>query len=119
MARYPKQRVDLPCSLGDAVDVFASRWKGQVLWYLQDGPRRFMELRRLIPTVSPKMLTQKLRELERDGLVHREHHREIPPRVEYTMTELGRSVLPVLEAIETWWKQHGASVAAGGTDAIR
>ena len=110
MARRPSRSEDLPCSVGDAVDVFASRWKGQILWYLQDGPQRFMELRRQIPAVSPKVLTQKLRELERDGLVRREHHPEIPPRVEYSMTPLGRSVLPVLETIESWWKEHGAKV---------
>lgn len=97
-----------PCRVGEAAEMLASRWKGQVLWYLQDGPMRFMELRRSIPSVSPKVLTHKLRELERDGLILREHHSEIPPRVEYSLTPLGRSAIPVLGTIERWWQEHGS-----------
>ena len=107
MSKYEEGR---PCSLGGAVEVIASRWKGEILWHLQAGPKRFMELRRLIPPVSPKVLTQKLRELERDGLVRRTHHPEIPPRVEYEMTDLGASAVPVLQAIDRWWSRYQAQI---------
>ena len=63
-----------------------------------------------LPSISPKVLTQALRSLERDGLVNREHHPEIPPRVEYSMTSLGRSTAPVLQTIADWWKKHGEAV---------
>ncbi len=110
MARRSKDRPVGPCSVGDAVEALASSWKGEILWYLADGPKRFMELRRLIPAISPKVLTQALRSLERDGLVFREHHLEIPPRVEYSLTALGRSAGPVLQVIAEWWKKHGEAV---------
>lgn len=99
-----------PCSVGDAVEALAGGWKGEVLWYLADGPVRFMELRRSIPAVSPKVLTQALRALERDGLVSRVQHAEIPPRVEYSLTALGRSAGPVLQVIADWWKKHAEAL---------
>jgi DNA-binding HxlR family transcriptional regulator len=110
MAKRANPRPAGPCNVGDAVEVLGGGWKGDILWFLKDGPRRFMELRRLIPAISPKVLTQSLRSLERDGLVDREHHPEIPPRVEYSLTSLGRSTGPVLQAIAEWWKKHGEAV---------
>jgi DNA-binding HxlR family transcriptional regulator len=71
-----------------------------------------MELRRLISSVSPKVLTQKLRELERHGLITRVQFAEIPPKVEYTMTDLGRSAIPILAAIADWWTDHADEVRA-------
>jgi DNA-binding HxlR family transcriptional regulator len=105
-----KHRSAGPCSVGDAVEALGASWKGEVLWYLGDGPKRFMELRRSIPAISPKVLTQALRSLERDGLVSRLQHAEIPPRVEYSLTALGRSAGPVLAVIAEWWKKNGAAV---------
>jgi len=96
--------------VGDAVEALAAGWKGEVLWYLAHGPKRFMELRRLIPAISPKVLTQTVRALERDGLVSRVQHPEIPPRVEYSLTALGRSAGPVLQVITDWWKKHGEAL---------
>jgi len=115
MAKRARTRVVGPCSVGDAVEALGARWKGEILWYLGDGPKRFMELRRRIPAVSPKVLTQALRSLEQDGLVQRVQHAEIPPRVEYSLTALGRSAGPVLQVIADWWKKHGEAVrnAAG------
>jgi DNA-binding HxlR family transcriptional regulator len=96
-----------PCPIGDPLQTIAGLWKGEILWFLQDGaPRRFMELRRLLSSVSPKVLTQKLRELERNGLITRVQFAEIPPKVEYTMTDLGRSAIPILAAIAEWWTDH-------------
>ena len=112
MNKRKKHPRDGKCDLGLAMDVIGGLWKGEILWFLQGETRRFTELRRLIPRVSGKVLTQKLRALEHDGLIEREHHREIPPRVEYSMAPLGRTVIPVLEVIALWWKEHGAQVLA-------
>lgn len=94
------------------VDLFGGRWKTEILWRLEDGPCRFNQLRRLIPAVSQKMLTQQLRQLERDGLVRREHFPEIPPRVEYSMTPLGKSLQPVFAKLGTWGRTHMSEVTA-------
>lgn len=110
MAKRTRGRAPGPCDVGDAVEALGASWKGDILWHLTDGPRRFMELRRRIPAVSPKVLTQALRSLERDGLVSRVQHAEIPPRVEYSLTALGRSAGPVLQVIAEWWKKHGDAV---------
>jgi DNA-binding HxlR family transcriptional regulator len=110
MTKRVRARPVGPCNVGDAVEALGASWKGDILWHLTDGPKRFMALRRLIPSISPKVLTQALRSLERDGLVNRAHHAEIPPRVEYSLTALGRSAGPVLQVIADWWKKHGEAV---------
>jgi DNA-binding HxlR family transcriptional regulator len=110
VAKRARRNPDSPCRVGEAIGIVGGRWKGEILWFVKDGPRRFMELRRLLPAISPKVLTQELRDLERDGLVHREHHAEIPPRVEYSMTPLGRSALPMLATIAEWWRQSEPAV---------
>lgn len=98
------------CPVLDSIEAFVSRRKGAILWWLRDDPKRFGELRRDIAGVSPKVLTQQLRQLERDGLVHREQFAEMPLRVVYSLTELGRSVLPLLDAPASWWQDHRTSV---------
>ena len=92
--------------------VFGARWKPEILWHLRERPRRFNELRCLIASVSQKMLAQQLRELERDGIVTRTQYEEIPVRVEYATTDLGRSLYPLFEEIYQWWTNHDASVEA-------
>ncbi|MEM9404763.1 MAG: helix-turn-helix domain-containing protein [Acidobacteriota bacterium] len=87
--------------------VFAGKWKPAILFALEsETTLRFNELKRRIPGVSQRMLTQQLRELERDGVVSREQFLEIPPRVEYTLTPLGRSLSPVEAAIDAWGEAH-------------
>jgi DNA-binding HxlR family transcriptional regulator len=100
-----------PCAIGQALRIFDGRWKGAIIWLLEGGPRRFNELRRLMPEVTPRALTLQLRDLERDGLVRREHFKEIPPRVEYSRTELCETLVPVLDSIVSWWARSGARVA--------
>ncbi|MET9500571.1 winged helix-turn-helix transcriptional regulator [Streptomyces sp. NPDC006259] len=91
------------CGIDAALDVVSGKWKGFILWELDTRRvRRFAELRRALPGVSEKMLTQHLRELEEDGLVHREVHAEVPPRVEYSLTEHGRTLNQALEALGDW-----------------
>ncbi len=81
-----------------------------MLWHLNDGTKRYNELERIVPGVSQKMLTQQLKELEKDGLISRSVYPEIPPRVEYSLTELGVSAFPILELMHSWAvKQLGLS----------
>ncbi|HXV92778.1 MAG TPA: helix-turn-helix domain-containing protein [Pseudonocardia sp.] len=100
------------CGLDAAVDVVAGKWKPLILWELHTGPRRFGELRRGLPGVSEKMLVQHLRELEADGIVHREVHREVPPRVEYSLTEFGLSLNTALEPLGEWGERHMERILA-------
>ncbi|ASO22896.1 DNA-binding HxlR family transcriptional regulator [Actinoalloteichus hoggarensis] len=101
MARRP-----FDCGIDAAVDVIGGKWKVLILWALDSGPRRSGELRRMLPGVSEKMLTQHLRELEADGVVHREVHAEVPPRVEYSLTELGITLNTALEPLGEWGRLH-------------
>jgi len=82
------------------------KWGGMVVLCLRDGPRRFSELRVPLRRVSPKVLTETLRALERDGMISRKVYDEIPPRVEYTLTGLGRTLLPAIEACREWVERH-------------
>ena len=91
------------CGIDAALDVVSGKWKGLILWELEEyGMRRFAELRRGLPGVSEKMLTQHLREMEADGLVHRQVHAEVPPRVEYSLTEHGRALNVALAPLGDW-----------------
>lgn len=91
------------CGIDAALDVVSGKWKGLILWELEArGVRRFAELRRGLPGVSEKMLTQHLRELEEDNLVHRRVYAEVPPRVEYSLTEHGHSLNRALIPLGDW-----------------
>ncbi|MEV8348672.1 winged helix-turn-helix transcriptional regulator [Streptomyces niveus] len=91
------------CGIDAAMDVVAGKWKPLILWELNNyGTRRFAELRRGLPGVSEKMLIQHLREMEEDGLVHREVYRQVPPKVEYSLTEQGVSLNTALSSLGTW-----------------
>ncbi|MER7332627.1 MULTISPECIES: helix-turn-helix domain-containing protein [unclassified Micromonospora] len=91
------------CGIDAAMDVVSGKWKSLILWELHHhGTRRFAELRRGLPGVSEKMLIQHLREMEEDGLVHREVYREVPPKVEYSLTEHGASLNAALAPLGEW-----------------
>jgi DNA-binding HxlR family transcriptional regulator len=94
------------CGLDATIDVIGGKWKALILWELHDGKRRFGALRRGVEGISEKMLIQQLRELENDGLVHREAYPEIPPRVEYSLTELGVSLNEALLPLCHWGERH-------------
>ncbi|MGX1776780.1 winged helix-turn-helix transcriptional regulator [Nocardia brasiliensis] len=95
------------CGIDAAMDVIGGKWKSLILWELANhGVRRFGELRRGLPGVSEKMLIQQLRELEQDGIVDREVYREVPPRVEYRLTELGVALNRALEPLGEWGKRR-------------
>ena len=91
------------CPISPVVDIVFSRWTTPILWALNEfGRQRFVELERRITTITPKVLTQRLRQLERDGLVVRTYYAEVPPRVEYEISELGRSLSPVFASLAEW-----------------
>lgn len=100
------------CGLDAAVDVVGGKWKPMVLWALSVAPRRFGALRRELPGVSEKVLTQQLRELERDGIVHREVHDQVPPKVEYSLTELGVDLDHALGPLGEWGERHMTHIVA-------
>ncbi|MCG0287584.1 helix-turn-helix domain-containing protein [Streptomyces sp. PSAA01] len=99
MSEEPEQA----CPIAPVVDIVFSRWTTPILWTLHEhGRQRFVELQRRIGTITPKVLTQRLRQLERDGLVRRTYHPEVPPRVEYEISELGGSLGPLFATLATW-----------------
>ncbi|MGW3497114.1 winged helix-turn-helix transcriptional regulator [Streptomyces sp. NPDC001020] len=94
---------ELACPTSSVVDIVFSRWTTPILWTLNThGRQRFVELERRIGTITPKVLTQRLRQLERDGMVVRTYHPEVPPRVEYEISELGRSLAPLFAHLAEW-----------------
>jgi DNA-binding HxlR family transcriptional regulator len=94
---------ELACPIGPVVDIVFSRWTTPILWSLNThGRQRFVELERRIARITPKVLTQRLRQLERDGLVVRTYHPEVPPRVEYEISDLGRSLAPLFAHLAEW-----------------
>ena len=106
MAKAPRNGPYV-CGIDAALDVLSGKWKGLILWELDaHGVRRFAELRRGLPGVSEKMLTQHLREMEVDGLVLRKVYAEVPPRVEYSLTEHGRSLNQALGPLGAWGKER-------------
>ncbi|MGW0808505.1 winged helix-turn-helix transcriptional regulator [Nonomuraea sp. NPDC002799] len=93
----------LACPIAPVVDIVFSRWTTPILWTLNEfGRQRFVELERRIQTITPKVLTQRLRQLERDGLVVRTYHPEVPPRVEYEISELGLTLAPLFATLALW-----------------
>ena len=97
------------CGVAVTLGLIGGKWKGVILWHLSHKTLRFSQLKRRLPGVTQKMLTQQLRELERDNLVHREVFAEVPPRVEYSLTELGRTLQPVLQLMCNWGRDYHAN----------
>ena len=107
------------CGLDAALAVIGGKWKALILWELRDGSVRFGALRRRVVGISEKMLIQQLREMEADGLVHREAFPEIPPRVEYSLTELGASLNDALLPLCDWGERHVEAVRAARAPAAQ
>ncbi|MFI6981438.1 winged helix-turn-helix transcriptional regulator [Embleya sp. NPDC050154] len=100
------------CGLDAAMDVIGGKWKALILWELHVEERRFGELRRAVPGISEKMLIQQLREMEARGIVHREVFREVPPKVVYSLTPLGRSLNEALLPLGVWGEVNVEQIAA-------
>ena len=90
--------------------LIGGRWKGIILYHLTFGTRRFGEIAVRIPTISRKVLTEQLKELEKDGLILREQFNEIPPRVEYSLSDLGKSLAPVFDEMADWGRKNLSAV---------
>lgn len=98
---------DYHCPVEATLEVIGGKWKVVILFHLfHDGTHRFAEMRRKIPGVSERMLTQQLRELEEDGIVHREVYPEVPPKVEYSLTNYGKTLRPIAKVMCEWGQKH-------------
>jgi DNA-binding HxlR family transcriptional regulator len=104
------------CPVQVTLAVIGGKWKPLILWHLRGATLRFGELRRRIPDITQKMLTSQLRELEADGIVERRVFAQVPPRVEYSLSEYGRTLGPTLEAMCEWGVRHARDVAARRPD---
>ncbi|PGM00868.1 transcriptional regulator [Bacillus thuringiensis] len=101
------QNGNFNCEKELTLSIISGKWKVVILWHLGvEGPHRFSELQRLFPSISHKVLSNQLKELVEDGIVDRTVYPEIPPRVEYYMTELGMSLLPIVEMMYDWGKMR-------------
>lgn len=107
------KNTEYQCSMELTLDLIGGKWKALILWHLQAKILRFSELRRTLPKITQKMLTQQLRELEGSGLVSRVVYTQVPPKVEYSLTAAGRSLLPVLEQLCAWGQNFACE--QGGT----
>ena len=94
------------CPVETALDALSGKWKILILWYLRSEKKRFSQLEKLLPRTTQKMLIQKLRELEEDGIVHREVYPVVPPKVEYSLTEYGQTLKPILKQLYLWGEIH-------------
>lgn len=95
------------CEKELTLNIIGGKWKMLILWHLgREGTKRFGELKSLMPGITQRMLVNQLRELEEDHIVHREVYPVVPPKVEYSLTELGESLMPILESMYDWGKQY-------------
>lgn len=100
------------CPVEVAVSVLGGTWKLTLVKHLLEGTHRFGELSRLLPEANRKTLTRQLRELEEDGIVNREVHAEVPPKVEYSLTELGQTLAPLVDAMNRWGTNYSQRALA-------
>jgi len=107
------------CPVEATVDVAGGKWKPVIIYHLLDGPKRFGELRRMTGDPSQRSITMQLRQLEDDGIVNREVFAEVPPRVEYSLTEFGKTLWPVLRAMKGWGDSFMARSGSHLPDAAR
>ncbi len=106
MSEEPKKSALPACPVETTLMLIGDKWKVLILRDLSTGTKRFGELRRSVGNVSQKVLTAQLRAMEENGLVHREVYAEVPPRVEYSLTELGQSLKPILDSMRVWGENY-------------
>jgi DNA-binding HxlR family transcriptional regulator len=108
----PSEICDPGCGLNTTLRIISGKWKPLALFFLRDGPKRYGELKRLIPGVSHKVLIQQLKDLEADQVLARTDYQEVPPRVDYMLTPLGRSLADAIIPLCTWGTENMAEVAS-------
>ena len=101
------------CAVEATLDLIDGKWKGVILFHLQGGTQRFGELRKRLPSITQRTLTKQLRALEDDNLVIRKVYAEVPPRVEYRLSEIGESLRPVIDTLRAWGENHQANLSCG------
>ena len=104
MSKYGEEL--LKCPMFTAQSLIGGKWKVFVLWMLHDGPKRFSHIHKTLPWVTQSMLTNTLRDLESDGLIHREVYRQVPPKVEYSLTPICLKLIPLLERLVEWGEEY-------------
>jgi DNA-binding HxlR family transcriptional regulator len=100
------KKIIISCPISATMSILGGKWKSVILWYLKDGPKRFTELKKLISQCSLKMFSDHLKELESDGIIKREVFAQVPPRVEYSITEYGMTLLPIVLEMREWGVKH-------------
>jgi len=100
------KKENYPCPIQAVLDIIGGKWKVNILWHIGKDVKRFSQIKGDIPAITKKMLSQQLKDLEENGMVTRKIYAEVPARVEYSLTEKGRSILPVMEAMCEWGKRH-------------
>lgn len=106
MSNYDLPMGSSHCPVSDALDIIGGKWKVVIIYHLQHSPKRFNELRRHLPEITQRMLTLQLKELVRDGVIKRFDYQQVPPKVEYSLTEQGQTLFPVLHAMHVWGENH-------------
>lgn len=101
-ARHSRFDCNPGCAVEAAISLIDGKWKCVILFHLRDGTKRFNELRKIVGNVTPRMLTNQLRELEEDGLIDRKVYAQVPPKVEYSISPLGQSLEPILVSLKNW-----------------
>lgn len=102
MKRYNLNGTFFYCPVDLTLQIAGGRWKGILIWNLRENPLRFSELKRILVTINDKMLSQVLRELEEQGVIHREVYQVVPPKVVYSLTEEGKKLLPIMKAMNDY-----------------
>lgn len=100
------QLLEIKCPMGITQNIVAGKWKLLLIYQLKDGVKRFGELKKSLTNITQGALTQQLRELEQDGIVHREVYKEVPPKVEYSLTDIGRKFLKVTDVMSEWGLEY-------------
>jgi len=101
-----KKKREYACPVEAAIDIIGGKWKPVILWHIKDKPMRFNEIRSSLPSITQGMLTRQLRELEEDKVVNRKVFAEVPPRVEYSLTNFGLTIIPILNDLCEWGKTY-------------
>lgn len=111
------RNIEYQCSMELTLDLIGGKWKALILWNLGQDTLRFSELKKLLPKITQKMLTQQLRELETSGLVKRFIYRQVPPKVEYSLTSEGKSLIPILDTLCQWGQNYAENAEKIEVDA--